>query len=184
MMPAAQGRPGSALFARREGLARRGLAAGFRGLLPVAIALLFALPARGEIQLGVSAGRMSVDVAARSAPWNLALSLAHPIDTRLANLWLLAEINRTVSRGETRDGEDLEFESDGLFVVLKTNRSLYFSLRGGVVEERIGRGDTSSTEQGFAYGGGIGGIIGRARFTIEFTRYDGNADFLSLGLEF
>lgn len=174
----------SALVTRDGDLAPKSLEAAFWLLLLPVICLLLSMPARGEIQLGVAAGRMSVDVASRSAPWNLALSLSYPLDTRLVNLRVLAEINRTASRGETRDGNDLEFESDGVFLELKSNRPVYYTLRGGIVEHRvIGSGD-GRAEQGFALGGGIGVISGRTRIVVEYTRYDGEADFLSLGLKF
>jgi len=147
-------------------------------------AFLLPIPAIGEIHLGVTVGRMSVDVPSRSAPKNLALSLGYEIDSRLANLRLLGEINRTLNQGETRLGKDLEFESNGIFLVFKTNRPVFFTLRGGVIEDEIITGRTSSKNRGFAYGAGIGVISGRTRIVIEYTNIAGDADYLSLGLEF
>jgi hypothetical protein len=174
----------NAPVAKYGSLACKGPRAVFWFVLLPAIGLMFSLPAQGEIQLGVAAGRMSVDVASRSAPWNLALSLGYPIDTRLANLRVLAEINRTASHGEARDGDDLEFESNGILLELKSNHPVYFSLRGGFVEYRVVGSGAESDELGIALGAGLGVISGRARIVLEYTSYDGEADFLSLGLKF
>ncbi|MDH3535327.1 MAG: hypothetical protein OER87_06250 [Gammaproteobacteria bacterium] len=157
---------------------------GCRRCVLLVITMLASVPAAGEMHLGVTTGRMSVDVSSSSAPKNMALSLGYEIDTRLANLRLVGEINRTVSRGKTRGGEGLEFESDGIYLLFKTNRPLYFTLRGGVVQDEIITGATTSKDRGFAIGGGIGVISGRARIVIEYTKIAGDADYLSLGLEF
>ena len=109
-------------------------------------ACLFALPAYADMYFGVKTGSMMVDIPTDRNPWNFALNLGYRLDTRLADLSLAGEINRTLREGETRNGENLEFESEAVYLVWKTPRSLFVSLRGGIVRDKIIIGSNASRD--------------------------------------
>jgi hypothetical protein len=127
---------------------------------------------------------MMVDVSSASNPGNMAVYLGFQLDTQLADISLAGEVNRSFSKGETRGGGDLEFESEALFLRIRTTSSLFVSLRGGYVRDKIVTGRDARRDDGILLGGGIGVVSGRTRILIEYTSVAGDADFLSLGLEF
>ena len=147
-------------------------------------ACLFALPAYADMYFGVKTGSMMVDIPTDRNPWNFALNLGYRLDTRLADLSLAGEINRTLREGETRNGENLEFESEAVYLVWKTPRSLFVSLRGGIVRDKIIIGSNASRDDGLLLGAGFGGVVGKTFIQIEYTSIAGDANFLSLSLEF
>ncbi len=150
-------------------------------LLPL---LLLAAPVGADLSFGLRAGAMDVDVAARDDPHNLALFLAYQLDNRFIDLSLGGEVNRSYSDGETARGEDLEFESEALYLEVRTTSSLFVSLRGGYLRDKIVSGSRSQRDDGFLFGGGIGFVAGRARIRLEYTDMAGDADFVSLSLQF
>jgi len=147
-------------------------------------ACLFTLPASAEMFFGMKAGLMRVDVPSDKNPKNLALNLRYQLDTQLADLSLAGEINRTVSDGETRQGEDLEFESEAIYLMWKTPRSLFVSLRGGIAQDKVIIDNKESRDDGLLLGAGFGMNIGKSIMQIEYTYIAGDADFLSFSLEF
>ena len=148
------------------------------------IAILFAVPAQGDVFIGAKVGRMLVDTPSSKDPTNTAVILGYEIDSMLADFSLVGEINRTMSSGKTNQGDELEFESEAIYLVWKTTRSLFVTLRGGVVQNEIITGSTSNRSDGILVGGSVGIVMGRTRLQIEYTSYAGDANFLSLGLEF
>ena len=146
--------------------------------------LLFTVPAAGAMFIGAKLGPVMVDTPSSSDPINIAVNLGYEIDTLMADLSLTGEINRTVSRGETNYGDELMFESNGIYLVFKTTRSFFVTFRGGVVQNKIIAGSTSRRNNGISLGGGIGMVVGRTRVQIEYTSITGDANYLSLGLEF
>jgi hypothetical protein len=147
-------------------------------------ATLLSLPAVGDVLTGIRFGTMMVDLSSTRNPRNLAVYLGYRIDTNLANLSIVGEVNRSVIDGKSRNEGDLEFESDAVFLVLKTTRSMFVSLRGGYVRDRIVTDIRTRSDDGLLLGVGIGGVAGRSRFMIEYTSLAQDGDFLSLGLEF
>lgn len=147
-------------------------------------ACLFALPVCAEMYLGVKTGSMMVDVSTDKNPWNLALNLGYRLDTRLADLSLAAEVNRTLREGETRHGEDLEFESEAIYLAYRTPRSLFWSLRGGIAWDKVIIDGYSSRDDGLLLGAGFGIVAGKTLIQLEYTSIAGDANFLSLSLEF
>jgi len=127
---------------------------------------------------------MMVDVPSDKNPKNYALNLGYKLDTQFANLNLVGELNRTIRKGKTRQGGDLEFESDAIYLVLKTPRSLFVSLRAGIVRDKIITGSNSRRDDGILFGGSFGIVAGKTLIQIEYTTIAGDADFLSLSLEF
>lgn len=154
-----------------------------RPVILIAI-LLSTTPAAGDMSFGVKLGPVSVDTPSRSDPINIAGDLGYEIDTLLANLSLAVEVNRTIINGETKKGEDLKFKSNGIYLVYKTNKSLYMTFRGGVVQNEIVSGSNSRRNNGISLGGGIGGVVGRGRVQIEYTLIAADANYLSICLEF
>ena len=147
-------------------------------------ALLLVTPARAEVFLGLKAGSMDVDVPARKNPWNMAAHLGFQLDNRRADTSLMFEINRSVSRGEVRGGGDLEFESEAVFLRVRTTSSLFVALRGGIVQHEISVDGDSRSDDGLLLGGGVGFVSGSSRIQLEYTSYAGDADFHSLNIEF
>jgi len=151
----------------------------------VLLATVFiAVPVQGDIFMGIKIGGMAVDIPSDENPVNVAVNVGYEIDTLLADLGLLAEVTRTVSSGEDRNGEGIEFESNGVYLVFKTTGPLYLTLRGGVVEDKTTVSSASDRERGVSVGGGIGIIAGRTLLQVEYTTFAGNANYFSFGLQF
>ncbi|TNF91077.1 MAG: hypothetical protein JSU67_07130 [Gammaproteobacteria bacterium] len=119
-----------------------------------------------------------------SNPKNLAVYAGFQLDNRRADTSLMAEVNRTFSKGEARGGGDLEFESEAIFLRVRTTSSLFVSLRGGIVQDKIIVDSDSRRDDGFLLGGGVGVVSGRTRIELEYTSIAGDANFLSLNIEF
>ena len=156
---------------------------------PITVVLLIAtslltFPAGADWSLGLRTGAMDVDVAGRDDPVNLAIFADYQIDNRLVDLSLGGEVNRSISDGKTRAGADLEFESEAVYAEIRTTSSLYVSLRCGYLQDKIIIGNDTRRDEGFLVGGGIGFVSGRARIRFEYTNMAGDADFLSLSLQF
>lgn len=150
----------------------------------LAMLVFCAVPVRADVSFGLRVGSMEIDTSTREDPDNLALFLAYPLDNRYVDLSLAGEISRSFSDGETRSRKDLEFESEALYLEVRTTSSLFVSLRGGYLRSNIITGNRSDRDDGFLVGGGVGFVAGRARFVLEYTAMGGDADFLSLGLHF
>lgn len=167
-------------------ISRAVLEAGAGLLRPLifVFAISVTAPATADVFTYIKLGVMDVDVSAKSDPVNLALDLGYELDSDLADLSLVAEINRSIDKGRTRQGDDLEFESNGLYLVVKTTRSLFASFRVGVVENKIIEGSSSTRSNGVAIGGGIGVVIGRTRLQIEYLSLAGDANYFTIGLQF
>ena len=128
---------------------------------------------------------LASDVASAANPRNLAAYFGFQLDNQLADISLAAEINRSVKSGRMRGGDDLEFESRALYLRVRTTSSLFVSLRGGYVRDRIVvDGASSERDQGFLIGAGLGVVAGRTRILLEYSSIAGDADFLSRNLEF
>jgi len=147
-------------------------------------ACLFVFPVSADMFFGMKAGAMMVDVGSDKNPRNLALNLRYQLDTQLADLSLGSEVNRTLHEGETRRGEDLEFESEAIYLLWKTPRSLFLSVRGGIVRDRVIIDNNERKDDGLLLGAGFGVIVGKSIMQIEYTSIAGDADFLSFSLEF
>lgn len=148
------------------------------------MAITFAPPIAADPFTYVKLGSMNVDGPQKDHPLNLALSVGYELDSYVADFSVAAEVNRTIDDGEYRNGGDIEFESNGLFFIYKSTRSLFVVGRVGYVENKtIIRGHTSR-DDGIALGGGIGVVIGQTRLHLEFVSYAGDANHISLGLQF
>ena len=161
-----------------------GPAAAVRRLLAACLLFAFAAPVAADVSFGLRLGTMEMDRSARDDPDNLALFLAFPLDNRYVDLSLGAEVSRSISDGKNRRGEDLEFESEALYLEVRTTSSMFVSLRGGYLRDKIIAGNRSHRDDGFLLGGGIGFVAGRARVRLEYTDMGGDADFLGLSLQF
>lgn len=148
------------------------------------ITILFAAPATADLFVGAKIGVMMVDVPSSSDPANAAVSIGYEFDSLLADLSLVGEASRSMNNGTASQGEDLEFESEAVYLVWKSTRSLFASLRGGVVQNEAITGNTSHESNGILIGGSVGIVIGKTRLQLEYTSLAGDADFLGIGLEF
>lgn len=148
------------------------------------ITILFSQTAIGEVFIGAKVGKMMVDVPASTDPDNFAMNIGYEFDTLLADLSIAGEINRTMSSGTTDLGDELEFESEAVYIIWKSTRSLFATLRGGVVQDETISGSTSLKRNGILIGASVGIVIGKTRLQVEYTSHAGHADFLGIGLEF
>ncbi len=146
--------------------------------------VVFVTPAIGDVFVGAKIAKMKVDVSSSSDPVNIAASVGYEFDSLLADLSLVGEVSRTMSSGSVSQGDDLEFEAESLYLVWKSTRSLFASLRGGVVQNETIVGDTSRDSNGILIGGSVGIVIGKTRLQIEYTSLAGHADFIGIGLEY
>ena len=158
--------------------------AGFLSCALLLTACLFTSPVSADMFFGVKTGLMMVDVSTDKNPINLALNLGYQLDTRVAELALAGEVNRTLSEGETRGGEDVEFESEAIYLVYRSPRSLFVSLRGGIAWDKVVIDGISSRDDGLLFGAGFGIVAGKTLIQIEYTSIAGDANFFSLSLEF
>jgi hypothetical protein len=159
----------------------------FTGLLRSVIflaILLIAAPAAADAYTYVRLGGVNVEGSSRDNPLNLALNFGYELDSYVADLSIAAEINRTIDDGEASRGGELEFESNGLYLIYKSTRSLFAVARIGLVENKIIKRGNTERSDGFALGGGIGVVIGRTRLQLELTSYTGHAKLFTLGLQF
>lgn len=147
-------------------------------------AFLIALPAAADTYVGVKAGMVMVDVPDDKNPMNLALYLGYRLDTQLADLSLVGEVNRTLQEGETRSGDDLEFEYDAIYLRWKTPRSLFVSVRGGIARDKIITNGNARRDDGLLVGISFGGSVGKAQIQLEYTRIADDGDFIGLSVEF
>jgi outer membrane immunogenic protein len=158
--------------------------AGFFSCSLLLAACLFTSSVCADMFFGVKTGPMMVDVSTDKNPINLALNLGYQLDTRIADLSLAGEVNRTLRDGETGRGEDLEFESEAIYLVYRSPRSLFVSLRGGIAWDKVVIDGNSSRDDGLLFGAGFGIVAGKTLIQIEYTSIAGDANFLSLSLEF
>jgi hypothetical protein len=148
------------------------------------VAMLATAPAAADVFAYIKAGSMNVDGISSTNPINLAIDLGYELDSDFADMSVVGEINRTVDSGNIRRDGDLEFESNGLYLVFRTTRSLFATFSIGAVQNKTIAGGDSSTKRGIALGGSIGIVIGRTRLQFEYTSLAGDADFFSVGLAF
>jgi hypothetical protein len=146
------------------------------------LAMLAAGTAAADVFANVKVGSMNVNGISSTNPINLAVDLGYELDSDFADMSVVAEINRTVDSGKIKGDGELEFESNGLYLVFRTTRSLFATFSIGAVHNKVIAGGATSTKNGIALGGSIGMVIGRTRFQIEYTSLAGDANFFSLGL--
>ncbi len=167
-------------FANAGGKCRRGY---LRCAMLCSLTLL-AAPANAELFGGIRLGAVNLDVDAAGDPKNLALYLGFQVPNQLADISLAGEVSRSFDAGKTRRGGDLEFESEALYLVVRSTSSLFVSLRGGFVRDKVVTDRGTQRDDGFLFGGGVGVVSGRVRILLEYTSIADDADFLSLNFEF
>jgi hypothetical protein len=150
----------------------------------LATAILTAMPVRADVFLGVKAGWMDVNMSGAGDATNAGLTLSYDLDVLHADLGVVAEITRTAEAGETGDGDDVEVETNALYLTFKTPGTVYFKLRSGVLEETVTAGNGSHRETGLSLGTGLGVNIGKVRVAFEYTTGTGTVDYLSFGVKF
>jgi hypothetical protein len=134
--------------------------------------------------VGVKLAQLKVEGPESKDPVNLALNLGYALDTWIADLSLVAELNHTIEDGKTLQGEELELNAQAIYLSWKTTRSMYVALRAGAVQNQIVRGRDSDYTTGPLLSASVGQVIGRTRFVIEYTSLAGDARFYGFSLEF
>ena len=144
--------------------------------------LLFASAAAADPFVGLKVAPLKMDEAGADDPLNLAVNFGYALDTWIADL--IGELNHTIDSGTNRQGETLELNAAAAYILWKTTRSMYFSVRAGVVANEIVEATDSLHNTGLLLGVGIGQVIGRTRLQIEYTSLAGDARFFGISLEF
>jgi len=146
--------------------------------------LLFAASATADPFVGLKVAKIDMDRKMKEDPLNVAINFGYSLDTWVADLSVIAEHNHTVDSGKTQQDEELELNSNAVYLLWKTTRSMYVSLRAGAVQNEIIEGGNSRYKSGLLLGAGIGQVIGRTRLQFEYTSLAGDARFLGISLEF
>jgi hypothetical protein len=160
------------------------LLSGIRYLFICLTAFLLSAPVNAEGLVGAKIAKMYLDTPSRKDPVNIAVNVGYAFDSLIADLSLIGEVSRTALSGETGNGNDLDFESESAYLLWKTTRSMFVSLRGGLVRNKTITGSSYHRGDGIVLGASIGVVIGRTRLQIEYTSLAGDANFLGVGLDF
>lgn len=146
--------------------------------------LVFAESVWADPFVGFKVALMDIDGKVNDDPLNVGVNFGYSLDTWIADLSVVAEHNRTVDSGKTRQDDKLELNSNAAYLLWKTTRSMYFCLRAGAVHNEIIEAGDSRNNSGLLLGAGIGQVIGRTRLQLEYTSLAGDATFIGIGLEF
>lgn len=79
---------------------------------------------------------------------------------------------------------DADFNSTALYAVTRTEGSVYFKGKLGLLREEIRNSFAKETETGLSAGIGVGGRIGPVSVETEYTIIESDADLMSLGVNF
>lgn len=134
--------------------------------------------------VGIKLAPLEIEGPEPDDPLNLALNFGYALDSWIADLSLVAELNYTIEEGRTTQGEDLELNAHAVYLSWKTTRSMYVGLRVGAVQNEIVRGRNSDYKTGPFISASVGQVIGRTRLVIEYTSLAGDARFYGISLEF
>lgn len=140
--------------------------------------------AEADIFYGLKYGQIDSGVANMSNPENLVFNLGYLLDTLHVDLSLVAEFSRSISDGKSASGDHLEAQSNGLYLVFKSDDTIYFTLRGGYMEQELRADMISKNQQGFSFSGGVGLVIGKTRWLLEYMEMLDDASAIMLGVEF
>ena len=152
------------------------------GLMMLCCSLVSA-PVSADTLFGGKFALMNLDQRSRDDLLNLALFACYEFDSMIADLSLIGEVSRSVVSGETGNTGDLDFESESAYVLWKTTRSLFVTLRAGVVRNKFVTRASTERSDGMLLGGSVGIVIGRTRLQIEYTRLADDANFIGIGLQ-
>lgn len=158
-----------------------------RKLLLITFLSLFSVgTAQAEFLIGVKTGTMATDVDGANVsddPSNGGLMLGYELGILAGDVAVEAEFTRSSSAGSV-SGQDLEVETNAVYLSYTTPGPFYLKLRGGLMDSSIDAGPFSSDESGEAYGVGVGFSLGLLRLEAEYTAINEDIDFISLGLVF
>lgn len=146
------------------------------------------MPAQAEWLFGVKTGPMSVSVDNGDVgddPVNLGVMIGYELGILAGDLAIEAEITRSTSSG-TLNGQDLDVESNGLYLSYTTPGPLYFKVKGGLMDAKLeaAAAGQSEDESGETYGFGVGLSAGLVRIELEYTAIDDDINFISVGVVF
>ncbi|MFT5503844.1 MAG: outer membrane immunogenic protein [Gammaproteobacteria bacterium] len=136
--------------------------------------------------LGAKAGNMAVSFDnddVDSDPFSTGVTIGYDLSTSLQGLAAEFEITRTVSPGEVVD-QDLEVDSQGLYLSYQTTGQFYFKGRLGLMDASLSAGALSEDEGGESYGLALGVRQGQLAYELDFTAIDDDVSFISLGVIF
>lgn len=138
-----------------------------------------------DLRLGVRAGSMLVgfdDVEVAEDPVSVAASIGYEF-SRVGGLSLEAEISRSTTPGMVI-GNDLEVESQGVYIAYETAGRMYLRARVGYMDASLISGDLSEAEGGETYGLALGLRLSGMCIELDYTAVDDDVSFVNIGLRF
>ncbi len=154
-----------------------------RPCLPVFL-LLLANVAIADTFVGAKLASADIDGPDRGNPFTAAFVIGRALDTWIADLSLVAEFSQTVADGKSAQGDKLAFNSNAVYLLSKSTRSMYFSLRGGLVQTEVVEAGDSDYQTGLLLGAGVGQVVGKTRVQIDYMSLAGEAEYFGISLEF
>ena len=147
------------------------------------VAALLSGQSYADALIGAKVELMNLDVATSKDPVNLAVNMGYEFDSYIADFSLVGEVGRSAISGELAGGDDVDFEYESAYLLWKTTRSLFVTLRGGMVRNKVVTNGSYQRGDGLLIGASVGIVIGRTRLQIEFTKLADDAEFFGVGME-
>ena len=144
-------------------------------LLTLALCSLTNPVQAGDFFGGIKAGIVDPEASGFDPTTTASAQLGY----EFADFWIFdvaveGEITRSITDGDAPGG-DYSYEQNSVFTSLRTAGPVYFTARAGFVDARIEQPGRSSSDDGIAYGIGVGFSTG-IRWEIEWTTYEFNND--------
>ncbi|GAA4895300.1 hypothetical protein [Ferrimonas pelagia] len=74
------------------------------------------------------------------------------------------------------------YNTQGVYAAFRSGDEIYYKLRGGFVDAKVGSGYSASSDTGLSFGVGGGINFDALQIELEYTVVDQDASYLSLGL--
>jgi hypothetical protein len=152
-------------------------------MIPVLFGAVYASSASAELLIGAKAGLVDYDVSGSDPGVNGSVQLGYEILNLIAaDIAIEGELTTSLADGEII-GQDVGFESTGVYASLRTAGPVYFIGRVGYADTEIENVDDSGTSMGVGVGFSTLGL----RWEVEYTTYevkDVDVDYITLGLSF
>lgn len=152
--------------------------------IPVLLGAVYASSASAELLIGAKAGLVDYDVSGSDPGVNGSVQLGYEVlDLIAADIAIEGELSTSLVDGSAPNGDDVSFESKGIYASLRTAGPVYFIGRVGFADAEIN--NTSDTDT--SVGVGVGFSTLGLRWEVEYTTYtvkDVDVNYVTLGLSF
>jgi len=148
------------------------------------LSLVAASPVSADWFFGAKTGPMIVDAGSGvSDPVNTGVVIGYDVGLVVADVAVEAEFTTTTGDGKFL-GDNLEVDSQALYLAFRTGGPFYFKAKGGFANTEISSVTGKNSETGASYGIGLGFGIGIAQLELELTTVEEDLAFLSVGVQF